>query len=58
MEKMGSPQNPTAEQYKTLEASGKLKLFTSPFWENTKDGVLELSLNLPGQGVSLFRLSW
>jgi xylan 1,4-beta-xylosidase len=55
---MGSPQSPTAEQYQTLEASGKLKLFTSPYWENTLDNVLELSLDLPRQGVSLFTIKW
>ena len=55
---MGSPQNPTAEQYKTLETSGKLKLFTSPYWENTNDDVLVLSLDLPRQGVSLFTIKW
>ncbi len=55
---MGSPQNPTAEQYKILESSGKLKLFCSPYWKDTTDGFLELSLNLPGQGVSLFKIGW
>jgi xylan 1,4-beta-xylosidase len=56
--KMGSPQNPTEEQFKTLESAGKLKLFTSPFWKSTKDGIAELSLKLPRQGVSLFQIEW
>ena len=55
---MGSPQSPTSEQFKTLEAAGKLALFTSPYWANTKNGTLDLSLDLPRQGVSLFRLEW
>jgi xylan 1,4-beta-xylosidase len=54
--KMGSPQNPTAEQYETLEDAGALKLFTSPFLTDVKNGVLNLSLDLPRQGVSLIRL--
>jgi len=55
---MGSPQNPTPEQYKILENAGGLKMFASPFWANTKNGSLELTLNLPRQGVSLFQLTW
>jgi xylan 1,4-beta-xylosidase len=56
--KMGSPQNPTPEQYKTLENAGALKMFTSPFWVDVKDGYIDISLLLPRQGVSLFRLTW
>lgn len=55
---MGSPQNPTAEQFSTLEAAGRLKLFTSPYWAEVADGKIELSMNLPRQGVSLFRITW
>ncbi len=54
--KMGSPQNPTAEQVRTLEAAGQLAMFTSPYWANTKDGTIELSLDLPRQGVTLFQV--
>jgi xylan 1,4-beta-xylosidase len=53
---MGSPQNPTPEQYDTLVTAGALKMLTSPFHADTKDGFINLSLNLPRQGVSLFRL--
>jgi xylan 1,4-beta-xylosidase len=56
--KMGSPKTPDAEQYKTLESAGKLAMLTSPYYTNTKDGVIELSLNLPRQGVSLFQIEW
>lgn len=55
---MGSPQNPTPEQFEVLEKSGGLKLFASPYWTNSKDGMTSLSLDLPRQGVSLFRLTW
>jgi xylan 1,4-beta-xylosidase len=54
--KMGSPQNPTPEQYDTLVTAGALKMLTSPLPADTKDGFINLSLNLPRQGVSLFRL--
>jgi xylan 1,4-beta-xylosidase len=53
---MGSPQNPTPEQYDTLVTAGALKMLTSPFHADTKDGFINLSLNMPRQGVSLFRL--
>lgn len=55
---MGSPQNPTPEQYVTLTRAGSLKMFTSPYWAESKDGLINLSLNLPRQGVSLYRLTW
>jgi xylan 1,4-beta-xylosidase len=57
-EKMGSPQNPTPEQYETLEDAGTLKMFSSPFLADAKNGVIDLSIILPRQGVSLFRLTW
>ena len=53
---MGSPQNPTPEQYDTLVTAGALKMLTSPFPADTRNGFINLSLNLPRQGVSLFRL--
>jgi xylan 1,4-beta-xylosidase len=53
---MGSPQNPTPVQYEALADAGELKLFTSPYWTDIRNGSISLSLNLPRQGVSLFRL--
>jgi xylan 1,4-beta-xylosidase len=55
---MGSPQNPTPEQYARLEAAGQLKLLTSPEWVGGKDGKVELSFALPRQAVSLIQVSW
>ena len=55
---MGSPQNPTPEQYSRLEAAGQLELMDSPRWVDGKPGAVELSFSLPRQGVSLFELSW
>jgi xylan 1,4-beta-xylosidase len=56
--KMGSPQDPTPEQFKQLEEAGQLHLFTSPQWINTENGEYTLELTLPRQGVSLIKLSW
>lgn len=56
--KMGSPQEPTSEQIATLEKAGQLELYTSPFWVESKDGMVEIELTLPAQGISLFKLDW
>jgi xylan 1,4-beta-xylosidase len=55
---LGSPQQPTPEQYAKLEAVGQLQLLTSPWWQTAKDGKLTLDFDLPRHGVSLFRVSW
>ena len=56
--KMGSPQNPTPEQYAELENSGQLELLTSPEWIKTKNGEVILDFQLPFQGVSLLKFTW
>ncbi len=38
--KMGSPQNPTAEQIAVLEKAGQLEMLGSPQWIKVKDGAL------------------
>ena len=55
---MGSPQQPTAEQYARLEAAGQLRLLGSPEWRTAREGKLELVFTLPRHAVSLMRLSW
>jgi xylan 1,4-beta-xylosidase len=55
---MGSPQQPTAEQYATLKAVQGLQLLRSPTWIDTKDGALNVSTVLPRSSVSLFEMSW
>ncbi|ADW70371.1 GH39 family glycosyl hydrolase [Granulicella tundricola] len=55
---MGSPQKPTEEQYKELQASGRLEMLTSPEWVEVKGGVMEVKMSLPRDGVSLLRVSW
>ena len=55
---MGSPQQPTPEQYARLEAAGQLQLLGSPEWREPQDGKLALDFTLPRHGVSLIRLTW
>ena len=56
--KMGSPQQPTPEQYAQLEAAGNLHLLESPRWETAGDGRIHMAFPLPLHGVSLIRLAW
>jgi xylan 1,4-beta-xylosidase len=55
---MGSPQNPTPEQYARLESAGQLQLLESPRWISADGGNVELSFTLGSQAVSLVQLSW
>jgi xylan 1,4-beta-xylosidase len=56
--KMGSPQQPTPEQYRALEAAGQLELLESPRWIEAKKGQAMLNFTLPRQGVSLIQFTW
>jgi xylan 1,4-beta-xylosidase len=56
--KMGSPQEPTEEQYRQLERAGQLQLLGSPVWKRPEGGRIELKFTLPRQGVSLVQLGW
>jgi xylan 1,4-beta-xylosidase len=55
---MGSPQNPTPEQYAELEAAGQLQLLDSPRWVSVAQGASSLEFALPRHAVSLVRISW
>ncbi len=55
---MGSPQQPSAEQYARLESAGQLQLLGSPEWVTAKDGSLELNFALPRHAVSLVKIAW
>jgi xylan 1,4-beta-xylosidase len=57
-QKMGSPQQPTADQYRELEAAGQLQLDSSPAWKALDHDPFELPLDLPRQGLALVRISW
>ena len=56
--KMGSPQNPTAEQIALLEKAGQLEMIGSPQWMNIKNGTSTVQFDLPRQGVSLIKMNW
>ena len=55
---MGSPQQPTAEQYAKLEQAGKLALLNSPEIVRGENGENVLRLELPRQAVSLLMLEY
>jgi len=55
---MGSPQQPTMDQYAQLRSAGQLELLSSPEWVDVGDGRIEVSTTIPRQGISLLHLSW
>jgi xylan 1,4-beta-xylosidase len=57
-QKLGSPQQPTEEEYRQVEAAGHLKLLTSPGWITAKKNGTRIQFSLPRQGVSLIKLEW
>jgi xylan 1,4-beta-xylosidase len=57
--RLGSPQTPSAEEYRQLESAGQLQLLESPRWLTLgNDGGTDVSFTLPGEGVSLVRVTW
>jgi xylan 1,4-beta-xylosidase len=55
---MGSPAQPSEEQFRALEAAGQLQLLSSPEWMTAANGTLMLKFDLPRQAVSLIRVTW
>ncbi len=56
--KMGSPQNPTADQIDQLEKAGQLDTVGEPKKMKVDSGTLTLSTALPRQAVGLLKLDW
>lgn len=56
--KMGSPQKPNAEEYARLEKAGLLARVNGPARVVLKEGKLELTTELPHEGMVLYRLYW
>lgn len=56
--KMGSPKDLSPDQIAALEKAGKLRLLNDPEWLTVKKGKVVISMKLPRQGVSLFKLNW
>ncbi len=57
-QEMGSPQQPTPEQYARQKAAGQLQLLDSPSWVPNAKGRVDLNFSLPREAVSLVELSW
>ena len=55
---MGSPQDPTPEQYAQLKSAGQLQLLTSPEWLDVTTGSVTIATDLPRQATSLLHLTW
>ena len=56
--KLGSPQSPTAPQYRELERAGQLQLLEPARRVPTASGRVVVTFALPRQGVSLVKLAW
>lgn len=56
--RLGSPQQPTAAQYRQLERAGQLEQLEPPKRLRTEGGSVTLKFSLPRQGVSLLQLRW
>jgi xylan 1,4-beta-xylosidase len=56
--KMGSPKSPTLAQITELEKAGQLKIMGKPDKVNTDNGIVNVNISLPRQGVSLVKLDW
>jgi len=56
--RMGSPAQPTAEQYALLEAAGQLQMAEPPRWMELSDGTLRRQFDLPLHGVSEILITW
>ncbi len=56
--KMGSPQQPSEAQIRVLEKAGQLALLEKPRSIKISNGIADIQMELPRQGVSLIQLSW
>jgi xylan 1,4-beta-xylosidase len=55
---MGSPQNPSDEQYGQLKAAGQLETVASPRWVTVERGDVPVEIELPRESVDLLRVTW
>ena len=55
---MGSPQQPTPEQYRRLLLQRRLQELTSPERKSVNQGELRIRFSLPRHAVSLLQVSW
>ena len=57
-QRMGSPQQPTPEQYAQLEKAAQLVALGGPETMSVQDRKAKVKLTLPRQAVSLLQLTW
>jgi xylan 1,4-beta-xylosidase len=57
-QRMGSPQQPSPEQYAALVRAGQLAALGPPEPVRTENGAALLTFTLPRRGVSLLVLEW
>ena len=55
---MGSPQNPSAQQYAELKSKDGLQLLESPRWIDAKGGTASVSTDMPHHSISLLQIDW
>jgi xylan 1,4-beta-xylosidase len=55
---MGSPEQPSAEQYRRLEAAGQLEEIAAPALNEISSGQWKMTLWLPRHAVSLLEVVW
>jgi xylan 1,4-beta-xylosidase len=55
--KMGSPQSPTPQQIAQLEKAGQLQQ-TNKSNQQAVNGILQMNISLPRQGVAFYKISW
>lgn len=55
---MGSPQQPTTEEYEKLRSEEGLQLLTSPKWVDVSNGKVKVQTEMPPESVSLLTLRW
>jgi xylan 1,4-beta-xylosidase len=56
--KMGSPQNPTAQQITVLEKAGQLETTGKEIKLQVINKIAIINTNLASQGIVLFKLNW
>jgi len=56
--KMGSPQNPTAEQIVELEKAGQLEMFSEPEEIKITNNIATIKMQLPRQAVSFVKIRY
>jgi xylan 1,4-beta-xylosidase len=56
--RMGSPREPSAEQYARLREAGQLEMAGSPRWVTVEHGDAQAEIELPRESVDLLRVAW